>query len=206
MLGPAIPNISITSRLRFTPWMWLPDCPRRRAELRHGNRGRENEPATAEDLKAMRRLVAEGVSAGAVGFSTSGFWATFPCAASPSRAPLPRTMKCWLWPELFAMPGRVCSKLFPRALWAAVPPRGGKAPGPSRRSSADGPAFPRSASSHRTLFRWRNGPPGGKRCSSRSPPRTPLAPRSSPGGGATHGHCHEPSHLPSFMRRPTTSS
>ena len=36
-----------------------------------GTRGRENEPATDEDLKAMRRLVAEGVSAGAVGFSTS---------------------------------------------------------------------------------------------------------------------------------------
>jgi N-acyl-D-aspartate/D-glutamate deacylase len=36
-----------------------------------GTRGRENAPATAEDLEAMRRLVAEGVSAGAVGFSTS---------------------------------------------------------------------------------------------------------------------------------------
>ena len=39
---------------------------------------------------------------------------------------------------------------------------------------------------------------GGKRCSSRSAPRTPLAPRSSQGGGASRGYCLESSHLPSL--------
>jgi N-acyl-D-aspartate/D-glutamate deacylase len=36
-----------------------------------GERGRNNEPATADDLAAMRRIVADAVRAGAVGFSTS---------------------------------------------------------------------------------------------------------------------------------------
>ena len=36
-----------------------------------GERGRENEPATEEDLRAMGRIVTEALGAGAVGFSTS---------------------------------------------------------------------------------------------------------------------------------------
>jgi N-acyl-D-aspartate/D-glutamate deacylase len=36
-----------------------------------GDRGRANEPATAEDLEGMARVVTEAVQAGAVGFSTS---------------------------------------------------------------------------------------------------------------------------------------
>ncbi len=36
-----------------------------------GERGRSNQAASADDLRAMARLVAEGVSAGALGFSTS---------------------------------------------------------------------------------------------------------------------------------------
>ena len=36
-----------------------------------GERGRQNEDATADDLAAMARIVAEAVEAGAVGFSTS---------------------------------------------------------------------------------------------------------------------------------------
>ena len=36
-----------------------------------GERGADNEPATAEDIEAMARIVGEGIEAGALGFSTS---------------------------------------------------------------------------------------------------------------------------------------
>ena len=36
-----------------------------------GERGARNEPATSEDIKAMARIVQEGIEAGALGFSTS---------------------------------------------------------------------------------------------------------------------------------------
>ena len=36
-----------------------------------GERGAKNEPATAEDIEAMSRIVKEGIAAGALGFSTS---------------------------------------------------------------------------------------------------------------------------------------
>ena len=51
-----------------------------------GERGRRNEDATADDLDAMGRIVAEALDAGAVGFSTSQ---TLPATRITNTSPMP---------------------------------------------------------------------------------------------------------------------